>query len=166
MAVTPDRHPGESDEEGLVLENLAPGNDPTVVGGIRYVNGAFRQKDAQGVYDPRVDIHGADIASAGTVNLDTATGNLVDVTGTATITAVTLSDGRRCTVRFTGILTLTHGASLVLPGVANITTAAGDFAIFQGYAAGVVRCVVCSPLAGASGSGLTHQQVMARTLGG
>lgn len=84
---------------------------------------------------------GADIASAGTVNLDTATGDLIDVTGVTTITAVTLSQGRKRFVRFTGILTLTNGASLVLPGGANITTAAGDYAIFAGYSAGVVRCI-------------------------
>lgn len=84
---------------------------------------------------------GTDIASAGTINLDTATGNLIDVTGTTTITAITLSQGRQRIVRFTGALTLTNGASLVLPGAANITTAAGDYAVFTGYAAGVVRCV-------------------------
>jgi hypothetical protein len=88
-----------------------------------------------------LDKHGADKASAGTVNLDTSTGDLVDITGTTTITAITLAEGIEKTVRFTGILTLTHGASLVLPGAANITTAAGDFAVFRGYAAGVVRCV-------------------------
>jgi len=89
----------------------------------------------------KLGVHGADIASAGTTNLETATGELVDVTGTTAITAVTLNDGHRRIVRFTGILTLTNGASLVLPGAANITTAAGDIAMLQGYAAGVVRCV-------------------------
>lgn len=88
-----------------------------------------------------ISIHGADVASASTIDLDAATGNLVDVTGTTTITAITLSDGRFRTVRFTGALTLTNGASLVLPGGQNITTAAGDYAIFRGYSAGVVRCV-------------------------
>lgn len=82
---------------------------------------------------------GADIASAGTINLETATGNVVDVTGTTTITAVTLSQGHERLVRFAGALTLTNGASLVLPSGANITTAAGDYAKFAGYAAGVVR---------------------------
>jgi hypothetical protein len=82
---------------------------------------------------------GSDVASNSTINLDTATGNIVDVTGTTTITAVTLSQGRTRIVRFTGILTLTNGASLVLPGGGNITTAAGDYAEFVGYAAGVVR---------------------------
>lgn len=88
-----------------------------------------------------ISIHGADVASASTIDLDAATGNLVDVTGTTTITAITLADGRERTVRFTGALTLTNGASLVLPGGQNITTAAGDYAIFRGYSAGVVRCV-------------------------
>jgi hypothetical protein len=91
--------------------------------------------------NPQKYTHGADIASATTTNLDTATGDLVDVTGTTTITAITLSEGRCCTVRFTGALTLTNGASLVLPGGANITTIAGDMAVFRGYASGVVRCV-------------------------
>lgn len=88
-----------------------------------------------------VGVHGTDIASAATVNLQTATGDVVDITGTTTITAITLNDGEVRTVRFTGALTLTHGASLVLPGAANILTAAGDFATIRGYAAGVVRVV-------------------------
>ena len=96
-------------------------------------------------YDHRImsQTHGADIASpaGGTLNLDTATGDLVDVTGTNAITAITLSEGRWAMVRFTGALVLTNGASLVLPTSANITTAAGDYAVFRGYAAGVVRCV-------------------------
>lgn len=93
---------------------------------------------------------GADVVSASTIDLDAATGNLVDVTGTTAITAITLSAGREAVVRFTGVLTLTNGASLVLPGGANITTAAGDFAIFRGYAAGVVRCVVYTKASGQS----------------
>lgn len=83
---------------------------------------------------------GSDIASASTLNLDSATGDFVDVTGTTTITAITLADGDERKVRFTGALTLTHGASLVLPGGANITTVAGDCATFRGYGSSVVRC--------------------------
>lgn len=89
----------------------------------------------------KVQTRGTDIASAATINLTTATGDIVDVTGTTAITAITLADGLERQVRFTGALTLTNGASLILPGGANITTAAGDFAVFRGYAAGVVRCV-------------------------
>jgi hypothetical protein len=51
-----------------------------------------------------LSVHGADIASATTVNLETSTGDLVDVTGTTTITAITLNDGHERTVRFTGAL--------------------------------------------------------------
>ena len=84
---------------------------------------------------------GSDKASASTVNLNTATGLIVDITGTTTITAITLTDGDIRICRFTGALTLTNNASIILPGGASITTAAGDWAIFVGYAAGVVRCL-------------------------
>lgn len=85
-----------------------------------------------GVASGTVDLlTGSNIASAGTVNLDTATGNRVHVTGTTTITAVTLTRGPR-TVIFDGALTLTHHATNNnLPGAANITTAAGDRAIYE-----------------------------------
>jgi hypothetical protein len=56
MGRTPDRSPGEADEEGIVLTNLGPGNDPSALGGMRYVNGAFRLKDALGVFDPRPSV--------------------------------------------------------------------------------------------------------------
>ena len=83
----------------------------------------------------------ADIASAATVNLDTTIGWLVDVTGVATWTAVTLSQGRVRVVRHTGNQLLTHGSSLQLPGAANIQSQAGDYSIWAGYSSGVVRCV-------------------------
>lgn len=99
--------------------------------------------------NPPAYSHSADIASSGTLNLNNSTGDLIDVTGTTTITAITLNEGQERTVRFTGALTLTHGASLVLPNAgANILTAAGDFAIFRAYASGVVRCVAYNRLNG------------------
>jgi hypothetical protein len=74
---------------------------------------------------------GTAIASASTINLNTATGNRVHITGTTAITAVTLTRGPR-TVIFDGVLTLTHNATTNnLPGAANITTAAGDRAIYE-----------------------------------
>lgn len=73
---------------------------------------------------------GASVASAATINLSGTTGNLVHITGTTTITAVTLAKGPR-TVIFDGALTLTHHATNNnLPGGANITTAAGDRATY------------------------------------
>lgn len=80
-------------------------------------------------------------ASAATLDLDVATSSYVFVTGTTTITAITLTAGRKRWVTFTDAVIVTHGASLVLPGAANITTAAGDTALFVGEAAGVVRCI-------------------------
>lgn len=117
-------------------------------------SGNLSELSAKYTAKDNISVHGSDIASAGTLNLETAIGDLVDVTGTTTITAITLSDGHERTVRFTSSLTLTNGASLVLPGGANIITAAGDFAVFRGYAAGVVRAVSYHPAAGVLGLGL------------
>ena len=91
--------------------------------------------------NPQTFTQGADVASATTTNLDTATGNYVHITGTTAITGITLSQGRECKVVFDGALTFTNGASLILPGGANITTAAGDTATLRGEASGVVRCL-------------------------
>ena len=115
----------------------------------------------------KVQTRGTDIASAATINLTTATGDIVDVTGTTAITAITLADGLERQVRFTGALTLTNGVSLILPGGANITTAAGDFAVFRGYAAGVVRCVSYTKADGraVSGSGVSAGTAIATTSG-
>ncbi len=84
---------------------------------------------------------GTDIVAAATINLDTATGNLVDVTGNTGITAVTLSQGRLRWVRFTGTPTITHSSSLVVEGGADYTAVAGQFVLFIGYASSVVRCI-------------------------
>lgn len=75
---------------------------------------------------------GTPIASATTTDLSTVVGNNVHITGTTTITALgTLPAGTQMTVIFDGALTLTHNASsLILPGSANITTAANDVATF------------------------------------
>lgn len=108
---------------------------------------------------------GADIASASTVNLTTATGNVLDVTGTTTITAITLAQGYWRVVRFTGILTLTNGASLILPTAANITTAAGDYALFAGYASSVVRCVGYWTASGSALGPTAATKLQAGTLG-
>ena len=76
-------------------------------------------------------VKGSDIASAATINLTTATGNAVHVTGTTQIDAVTLGSGMWRLVIFDGILTLAHSATANnLPGGANITTAANDRALY------------------------------------
>ncbi len=72
---------------------------------------------------------GADIASASSIAVPTD-GNFFDVTGTTGITAISATDGKHFALRFTGALTLTNGASLVLITGADITTEAGDWAFF------------------------------------
>jgi hypothetical protein len=74
----------------------------------------------------------ATIASAGTTAIGAAASNYAVISGTTTITAFdTIAQGAFRWVRFSGALTLTYNAtSLILPGLANITTAAGDIALF------------------------------------
>ena len=127
---------------GLLGATGNPAEARAALGAMGYAGGTLT--------GPINEARGADVASSGTINLTAATGNLVDVTGTTTITVITLADGAERTVRFAGVLTLTHGASLVLPGAASIVTAAGDFAKFRGYAGGVVRCVSYTRASGAA----------------
>lgn len=68
MGTTPDRHPGELQEEGAIFDNRPPGDDPTVEGGFRYVDGEWRFRDARGVYNPR---SGGGISEAQHEALDT-----------------------------------------------------------------------------------------------
>jgi hypothetical protein len=84
---------------------------------------------------------GGDIASAGPLVIDTD-GNYFDVTGTTGFAAMTVTAGRRFTLQFDGVLTMTHHATnLDLPGEANITTAAGDVAEFFSTGSDTVQCV-------------------------
>lgn len=75
----------------------------------------------------------APIVSAATTDLGTLGSNVVSITGTTTITSLGASANLArplYVLSFTGILTLTYNAtSLILPGGANITTAAGDSAL-------------------------------------
>lgn len=83
------------------------------------------------------------LASAATTDLGSVPGRYVSVTGTTTITALgTIKAGTIKYVKFAGILTFTHNAaSLILPGAANITTAAGDTAIMVSEGSGNWRCL-------------------------
>lgn len=83
------------------------------------------------------------IASASTVAIGAAAANDITISGTATITAFdAIAAGAERRVTFSGALTLTHnGTSLILPGAANIATAAGDVATFLSLGSGNWRCV-------------------------
>jgi len=84
---------------------------------------------------------GSDVASATALPLLTD-GNYFDVTGTATITSFNATGGAGTQVKlhFDAACTLTHNSDLILPGGANIVTAAGDEADFIEFAAGDYRC--------------------------
>ena len=85
---------------------------------------------------------GADVASAAALTLG-ADGNSFDITGTNAIASIgTLGAGTIVLLQFDDVLTLTHHATaLILPGAANITTAAGDIAIMWEYSTGNWQCV-------------------------
>ena len=85
---------------------------------------------------------GADVSSGTALAVGTD-GNYFDVTGTTTITSINTTGGvgTQIKLHFDGALTLTHDATdLILPGGANITTAAGDEAEFIEYGSGDYRC--------------------------
>jgi hypothetical protein len=112
-----------------------------------------------------------DIASAATTNIGAANSLNVRITGTTPITSLgTAAAGIRRYLRFAAALTLTHNAtSLILPGGANITTAAGDTAIVISLGSGNWVLANYMPASGyaragaATGSGLTI--ATARVLG-
>lgn len=83
-----------------------------------------------------------DLASATTTSIGGTTSQNVRITGTTTITSLgTVAAGTFRRVRFAGALTLTHdGTSLILPGSANITTAADDTAAFLSLGSGNWIC--------------------------
>ena len=126
----------ELDRLETAMGNYVPKAGGTMTGALGFTGAAVNEAE------------GDAIASATTVDLDAATGNFLHITGTTAITTVTLGQGRGRTVVFDGALTLTNGANLILPTGANITTAAGDVAVFRGEGTGVTRCVAYTRASG------------------
>lgn len=118
------------------------------------VNNAFREMMSQIAAFTR---RGSDLASAATLNLDSVDTEFLDITGTTTVTAVTLTDGHSRRARATGAFQLTASATLVVNGSTstNYTTTAGDLLFFEGYSASTVRVWVIS--GGASSVDTTWQ---------
>lgn len=83
------------------------------------------------------------VASAATTDIGAAASRNVTITGTTTITGLgTVKAGVFRYLTFSGALTLTHNAtSLILPGGANILTAANDFALAYSLGSGNWRIV-------------------------
>lgn len=120
----------------------------TTIGGLSQSpgsNGPDGGADAPSSLDDALKYHGAfiaqlrdgkgfsaelDVTSAATCDIGGANSFLVRITGTTTITSFGTNYSGPRFIRFGGALTLTHNSSsLILPGTANITTAAGDTCI-------------------------------------
>lgn len=85
---------------------------------------------------------GVPIASASTIDLNAATGNLIHITGGVTINAIALASGAERTIVFDGAPVITYNATtLILPGLANIAAVAGDTMKVRGDGAGNARVV-------------------------
>jgi len=100
--------------------------------------GFFPRSNGAAAVWSEVGTKGTDIASAATVDLTSADGDFRHITGTTTITAITIPVGAERTLIFDAALTLTHGAALLLPGAANILTAANDRVTVRGDTAGAI----------------------------
>jgi len=83
---------------------------------------------------------GSDLASASPLVLG-VDGDYFNVTGTTGFNSITVAANRLFQLQFDGILTITHGGSITLPGATNFTTAAGDEITFFSPSANTVRVV-------------------------
>lgn len=90
---------------------------------------------------------GTNMASATTVDLSTADGSYVKISGSTTITGFgTEGAGISYLLEFISTPIITHnGTSLILPGAANITAAAGDLMLVVSEGSGNWRCAFYQP---------------------
>lgn len=79
------------------------------------------------------------IASAATLNLDSTSGQQVDILGTTPPTAITLTEGAQKVARFKGILTITPSATIVTPGGIPLVTSVDSYATFTGRDGGITE---------------------------
>lgn len=82
---------------------------------------------------------GADIASASTLDLTAATGNIVRITGTTATSSVTLNAGQMVVCVAVGAWPLTHhSTNHPLPGSTNYTCSPGDRVIYTKDSSGAI----------------------------
>lgn len=122
------------------ISTTAASNPPTGSDNISTTDDYLR--GAQAIMKQSVS-QGTTIASASTIT-PLADGRYFSVTGTTTITTIASTyswNGREIVLTFAAALTLTHNATtLILPGGASITTAAGDTAYLTQEGSGAWRC--------------------------
>ena len=89
----------------------------------------------------------SDMVAASTVNLATADGFYINITGATTITSFgTEGAGISYLLKFASTPVITHnGTSLILPGAANITAAAGELMLVVSEGSGNWRCAYYLP---------------------
>ncbi len=106
---------------------------------------------------------GTAVAAAATTDIGAANSDYVEISGTTTITGFSTSTGRNHVwLKFQSALTLTHNAtSLILPGAANITTAAGDVAEFVRVTGGNWQCLGYHPASGKPVAAFTRADIPA-----
>lgn len=107
-----------------------------------------------------------DVASAATVDLGAASSPSVNITGTTTITSFGTSapDGAEYLLKFAGALTVTHGASLLLPEATNLVTYAGMTMRVRKEASNVWRVVWYSSRVYVAGGGANRVKFDASAL--
>ena len=113
------------------------------------------QKDKSTLENAIYENDSTPLAAGATVDLSTATGNFVHITGASTITSFgVLPAGARFVLVFDGICILTYNAtSLIIPGSANKTTAAGDACLIISEGSGNWRIVGYFAISGSGGGG-------------
>jgi hypothetical protein len=113
-----------SDGQTAMSGNLDMGNNR--INNLTSANGTGQALAFQQLFDQGTQ---ADLASATITDIGLQNTNFLRITGTTTITSFGVNyRGPRFLV-FEGAVTLTNSSTLVLPGGANITTAAGDVLI-------------------------------------
>lgn len=119
------------------------------------VDSFVTQKDNSRLENAIYENQGSALAASATVNLSSATGNYLHITGTGTISSFgSCPAGARFVLVFDGVCTLTYNAtSLIIPGSANITTAANDCCMIVSEGSGNWRVVGYFPIAGGGGGG-------------
>lgn len=139
-------------------DNVNGINDPAAINGIGVtgatVSGALIMNQA-----PINEAQGANIPVASAINLTTATGNYLSLTGSGTVTAIQLSQGayRELVVNSVSCA-FQNSATLALVGGSSFTPAVGDILGFRGEAAPVVRQVLYTSAGGSIGPATKAQQ--------
>jgi hypothetical protein len=103
---------------------------------------------------------GADIASASTTDLSTATGTYLNVTGTTTITSFgTVAAGQRFGLKFTNASGITYnGTSMILLGGVSETNANGTARMFESLGSGNWQEIFNNVAGGTPGGSTTQVQ--------